>query len=92
MLRIVFGNHLPMVDWACGTFKSFPVSYEDVQHVTIVKASGSERDLIERLIDSISIPRFIPDGGPVRWFGDDAKFIVGCLVEINKDKPLKLVK
>lgn len=53
-----------------------PISYEEVTEVLYVQADGDELGIIRRLITGIPMH----DGRVVRWFGDDARFIVAFLI------------
>lgn len=78
MLSIFFKNDkLPIIDWHVGeVFPIFPVDVLDA--IVMVQADGHELEHIYEKTNWVRIPRPV-----VKWFGDDAKFIVANLLDLR---------
>jgi len=64
-------------EWHMGN--SSPISHEQVRDVVEIQADGDELELIE---DEMGDTVLMHGGRVVRWFGDDARFIMGRIHQL----------
>lgn len=60
-----------------------PVAFADIKNVEEIQADGGELDLILRVCQNIPV---VTTTNVMRWFGDDARFIVANVVKKYEKK------